>query len=159
LYGTLLGIGALTKIGVLILLQKQSLPKTIKCLIKKQHFLLSAYIWISKIRKILALIAFGVKCPIFLSTSSFYIHLSNLSSSSRSRTSLKQMTTPLSWPLPMSPYCVYKWIHLACINKGLDALTLHMPHMPNVSPHYQCLCLSPRLKHRFLPLIPFIPTI
>jgi hypothetical protein len=48
--------------------------------------------------------------------------------------------------------------HLAHINKGHHAPTMHMPYMPNVSARYQCLHLNPRLRYRSSSLISFVPT-
>jgi hypothetical protein len=51
------------------------------------------------------------------------------------------------------------WLfHLPHFNKGPVAPTLHIPCMPHIIAQYQCLHLSPRLKHRSLSLIPFVPT-
>jgi hypothetical protein len=60
---------------------------------------------------------------------------------------LANITLKISWLL-----------HLAHINKGPNTLTLHMPRTSNISIYYQCLHLSPRLKHQPSSLISFAPT-
>jgi hypothetical protein len=39
-------------------------------------------------------------------------------------------------PLPMPPPKTSFFFHLAYINEGHDAPTMHMPHTPSVSAHY-----------------------
>jgi hypothetical protein len=51
------------------------------------------------------------------------------------------------------------WLfHLAYINTGPNAPTIHIPLTCNVSANYQCLYLRPRFKHWPSSLIPFVST-